>query len=368
MDNFSILAVIGWALILALIAYILYVGAQRAQGRTMRFSVTIILLLLIGGLGLNTLGNGLVFIQPQERAVVISALSNTGYRGPSLNPGLNLIVPFFENVKRYSVAQQAYTMSKAQEEGQIRGDDSVTARTADGQLVYIDATVQYQVDDARVIELYVKWQDRYMDAFVRPQSRGIIYNRAAAYQVEEVYSTKRDELAARITEDLSRIFEQNGLKLTAFVLRNVTFGEEYAQSIEQKQIAQQNAERAKFLVELELQEAERVRVQAKGQADAAISRARGEAESQVIRAKAEAEALRLVSDALKDNPDLLTFRYIEKLSPNVQTIFLPSNQPFLLDGRTLMGNQPVGPIPPTATAVPTPTPAPTRAPAPTATP
>jgi regulator of protease activity HflC (stomatin/prohibitin superfamily) len=336
MDNFGLLSVVGWLLLFALIAYFLYVSSQRAQGRGMRYSVTIIVALIVGWVGFNTLGSGLVFIQPQERAIIISALSATGYRGPSLNPGLHLIVPFLENVKRYSVAQQAYTMSKTAAEGQVKGDDSVSARTSDGQLVYIDATVQYQVDEGRVTDLYIKWQDRYTDDFVRPQSRSIIYNRAAAYKVEEVYSTKRDELQAKITEELRTVFERDGLRLTAFLLRNVTFSDEYAQSIEQKQIAQQNAERAKFLVQQEAQEAERVRVQAKGLADAAISRATGDADSQVIRAKADAQSLKLISEAVKDNPSLLTYRYIEKLGPSIQTILLPSNQPFLLDPRAFL--------------------------------
>lgn len=354
MDNFGIFGVVGWMLIVALIGYIFYVGSQRAQGRNMRFSITLIVLLVIGGFGLNIVGNGLVFIQPQERAIIISALSGTGYRSPALNPGLHLIVPFFESVKRYSVAQQAYTMALQQEEGAIKGDDSVSARTADGQLVYIDATVQYQVDEDRVLDLYIKWQDRYTDAFVRPQARSIIYNRAAAYQVEEVYSTRRDELAAIISEELSTVFERNGLKMTAFLLRNVTFSTEYAQSIEQKQIAQQNAERAKFLVQLETQEAERVRVQAKGLADAAISRAQGAAEAQVIQAKAEAEALLLVSQALKDNPSLLAFRYVEKLAPTIQTMILPSGQPFLLDPKSFLPSEPL-----TVTAQTGPAPSPT---------
>jgi regulator of protease activity HflC (stomatin/prohibitin superfamily) len=353
MDNFAFISIAGWALIFALIGYILYVGMQRSQGHPMRFSVTLILLLLVFGLGLNFVGNGLVFIQPQERAMVLSYLSSTGYRGPALGPGLHLIVPYAESVKRYSIAQQAYTMAKSVNEGEVKGDDSVSARTADGQLVYIDATVQYQVDEDRVIDLYVKWQDRYNNDFVRPQSRAIIYNRAAAYKVEEVYSTKRDELQAKITEELRTIFERDGLKLTAFLLRNVTFSDEYAQSVEQKQIAQQNAERAKFLVELEQQEAERVRVQAKGLADAAISRATGDAESQVIRAQADAQALRLVSEALKDNPSLLTYRYIDKLGPNVQVMLLPSNQPLILDPKSLLGGVPT--TVPTATVNPSPT-------------
>ena len=344
MDSFGIIGIIGWVLIFILIAYVLYVGSQRAQGRAQRYSVTLIVLLLVGGLGLNTLGSGLVFIQPQERGIIISALSTTGYRSPAISPGLHLIVPFVENIKRYSVAQQAYTMSKTPIEGQVKGDDSVSARTSDGQLVYVDATVQYQVDEDKVIDLYIKWQDRYTDDFVRPQSRSIIYNRTAAYKVEEVYSTRRDELAKQISDELAAVLEKNGLKLTAFLLRNVTFSDEYAQSIEQKQIAQQNAERAKFLVELEQQEAERVRVQAKGLADAAISRAQGDADSQVLRAKADAQSLQLISSAVKDNPSLLMYRYIEKLAPNVQTILLPSGQPFLLDPKTFLNASPTIPL------------------------
>ena len=181
MENFGILSVVGWLLIAALVAYILYVGYQRSQGSPARFSITLIVGLLIAGLGLNIVGSGLIFVQPQERGVVISGLSPTGYRAPALGPGLHLIIPVFESVKRYSVAQQAYTMSKTPTEGQQQGDDSVSARTQDGQLVYIDATVQYQTDEGKVIELYVKWQDRYTNDFVRPQSRAIIYNRTAAY-------------------------------------------------------------------------------------------------------------------------------------------------------------------------------------------
>ena len=130
---------------------------------------------------------------------------------------------------------------------------------------------------------------------------------------------------------------ENGLILESFLLRNVTVNAEYAKSVEEKQIAQQNSERAKFLVESERQEAERVRVQAQGRADAAVTAAKGEAEARVIQAKAEAESLSLIAEQLRNNPNLLTFRYIEKLAPNVQAIMLPSNQPFLLDPKSFIG-------------------------------
>ncbi len=345
--NFDFIGTIGIGAFLALGAYILFVYTQRSRGINAKYSATLIGLLLLVGIGLNVLSTGLVFVQPTERAIVLSPLSPTGYRGDALKPGLQFIFPFIERIERVSIAQSAYTMSRTSGEGQVKGDDSVTARTSDGQEVFVDATVQYQVDEDKVTVLYIKWQKRYQDDFVRPQARSIVYNIISQYKVEEVYSSKRLELQARIADELRTQFGKDGIRLTALLLRNVAFSPEYAKSVEDKQIAQQNAERAKFLVQSEEQEASRVRVKAQGEADAAITRAKGDAESQVLRARAEAQSLSLVSEALKDNPSLLTFRYIEKLAPTIHTILLPSGQNFILDPKSL-----IGPVVPAATPKP----------------
>ena len=47
-------------------------------------------------------------------------------------------------------------------------------------------------------------------------------------------------------------------------MRNITFSTEYAASVEQKQIAEQQAQQAKLVVEQKKQEAEQVREVAKG--------------------------------------------------------------------------------------------------------
>ena len=118
--------------------WILFIGAivlavvRASRGRQVKgISIAIV---VIGVLALifTSLSAGLVFIQPEDRGVVISAVNPDGYRSQPLQPGLNWIVPFFENVVTYPISKQTYTMSIAPLEGQIRGDDSVTARIADG--------------------------------------------------------------------------------------------------------------------------------------------------------------------------------------------------------------------------------------------
>jgi regulator of protease activity HflC (stomatin/prohibitin superfamily) len=70
-------------------------------------------------------------------------------------------------------------------------------------------------------------------------------------------------------------------------------------------------------------------IAAQGQGQAWVIQAQAEAEARVIQAKAEAEALALIAQVLAENPDLLTYQYINKLSPNVQVMLLPNNAPFL---------------------------------------
>jgi len=99
---------------------------------------------------MTTVSAGLVFIQPTERGVVISALVD-GVRPEPLQPGLKWVVPFLENVITYPITRQTYTMSIAPEEGAIRGDDSVEARTADGQIVKVDASVIFSTSSFRFL-------------------------------------------------------------------------------------------------------------------------------------------------------------------------------------------------------------------------
>ncbi len=356
MNLSPILSIIGWGAIGLLVLYLFYVFSLRSQGRSTRLSISVIVILLVLGVALNALGAGLTFIDQTEVGVVISPLLPGGVRPDPLNAGIHWVLPFLESVNRFSISQQEYTMSGTFREGALEGNDAVEARTSDGQQVFIDATVRYSVDPVKAVELRRKWvtQDRYISSFVRPTTRNVIYNTSARYKVEEIYGVKRAELQQVIFEQLVTEFAAQGLVLDAFQLRNITFTEEYAKSIEEKQVAEQNALRARFLVEQQIQEAERLREEARGQRDAAITKAEGDAQATVLRAQAEAEALRLVSEALAANPDLLTFRYIEKLAPTIRTALLPSNAPFIVDVQSLLQSS--------ASAAPEITPQPTPAP------
>jgi len=323
----SALAAFSW---LVVVGFLALAVLRARQGKKTRGSVTGIIVAVIAGLLLSTVSAGLVFVQPQERGVVISALAEGGYRKDILQPGLRWVIPYAENVKTYPISKSTYTMSIAQLEGEIQGDDSIAARTADGQEVYIDASIIFSLNPAEVLDVHIVWQDRYLDGLIRPTVRGVIRDAVSQFRVNEVYSTKRDQLKTQIEDVMRESMEDNGLILSDFVLRNITFTDEYAASIEQKQIAEQLAQQAEYIVEQRFQEAEQARQVAEGTKDAAILAAEGRAESAVIEAKAEAEALQLIAEVLAANPQLLNYRYIEKLAPGIQVMLVPNDNPYIL--------------------------------------
>jgi regulator of protease activity HflC (stomatin/prohibitin superfamily) len=289
---------------------------------------TVVIVLLVAAIVLTSAGAAVIFIEPDELGVVVTAIGGRGIRPEPLTSGLHWIIPFVERVERYSILNQTYTMSSAADEGQFASDDSIQVRTKDGQQVYIDASVIYAVDPVKAIDLYRTWRVGYQDGLVRPQARGVIRDAASQYGVEEIVSSKRLEMASIITEELRRIFAENNLVLRDFVLRNIRFSDEYAAAVEQKQIAEQQAEQARFVVDQKKQEAEQARQVAQGQADAAVIAATGAAEARLIEAQAEAEANRLLAASL--TPELIQYQYILNLAPGVTTIFVPSGNQFIL--------------------------------------
>jgi len=319
-------ATVAWIVAIGVIGLAVY---RATRGQAFKAAGWIIIAAVLIALISTSISAGLVFIQPTDRGVVISALDE-GVRQDALQPGLNWVVPFLENVIEYPISRQTYTMSIAPEEGQIIGDDSVEARTADGQIVKVDASVIFSIDPEDVVQTHIKWQGAYIDNLIRPVARGVIRDAVSQFGVEEVISSKRFELITMMEDDLSSILTEGGLILQDFVLRNIAFSEEYAASVEQKQIAEQQAQQAAFVVQQREQEAEQARKIAEGKKDANIIEAEGRAEARLIEAEAEAKALELIASALQDNPDLLTFEYIQKLAPGIRVMLVPSDAPYLL--------------------------------------
>jgi ankyrin repeat protein len=126
--GFAWLAAIGLGILAA-------VRASRHQ--TAKGSSSSALILIIVATLLTVLGSGLVYVESNERGVVKTVRAG-GVRPVALEPGLHWILPIVEQVVNYSISNQTYTMSFLPEQGPDSAEDSIRARTKDGQEVIID--------------------------------------------------------------------------------------------------------------------------------------------------------------------------------------------------------------------------------------
>jgi regulator of protease activity HflC (stomatin/prohibitin superfamily) len=237
-----------------------------------------------------------IVVDPGEKAVIFNKA--TGNLRVTPNEGFYFLVPLIEEPTVYDMKARTYTMSIAQLEGEIKGDDSLQALTADGQIVLLDISVRYHPDPENLDKLHRRIGVDFVNKVIRPQVRSTVRMIVSEYPVLDVYSGKRTLIQAEMETKLRASFLRNYIFLEEALLRNVQFSREFQQAIENKQIAQQEAQRMKYV--LERQELEKKR--------------------KIIEAEGEAESLRLKGRALAENPALVQYEYVKMLAPNVQAI------------------------------------------------
>jgi regulator of protease activity HflC (stomatin/prohibitin superfamily) len=271
-----------------------------------------VLLPALAVVSLYLLSLALVFVLPEQIAVVLSIISPGGLRPQPLRAGLHVIFPVLERAVRYTISWQTYTMAALPAEGGSLGDDSIRARSSDGQEVRLDSSLIFRIDQDQILAIHIDWQNRYIEDLIRPVMRGQVRTQASQFTLREINSDKRKDLELTLDRTFREHFAEKGFIVDQFLLRDITFVPEYAASIEQKQIALEGEEQKKH-------EAQQLRNLAQGRAD-----------STRIEAQAQAESIKLIGEALKDNPNVLTQLYIDKLSPNIRIMLLPNNAPLLL--------------------------------------
>jgi regulator of protease activity HflC (stomatin/prohibitin superfamily) len=261
----------------------------------------------------------IVFVQPQNNAVVISAISRDGIRKNPLDAGLHFIVPLLERAVSYPIYNQSFSISRSGfERGEPGIDDTISARSKEGQELFLDATLIYRIDPSRLNEIHIAWQQRYLEDLVRPLVRAYVRTSASQLTVEQIYSSERITMQNAILAELSEALGRNGLVADSFVIRDVSFKDDYAAAVEAKVITEQEAIRADIAIQTKTNEAEQIRALARGEADAVV-----------IKAQADAEALALINLVLEKNPLVLNWEYIKRLAPNVELLLLSSENPVI---------------------------------------
>ncbi len=227
--------------------------------------------------------------------------------------GVNIIPPIITHSVLYDLRRQEYTMSGAPGEGRRKGvDDALWSPTKEGLKVGLDLTCWYRLDPKRVFEIHKKIGPNYEEKVIRPAIRSIARLTVSGYGIMDIYSNRREEIQNEINKRIKEILEPDGFIVDGVVLRDVRFTEDFAKAIEEKQIAQQEAERMEYVLEKERKEAERRAIEAEG----------------------KAKAISIVSRELKKNPQYIKYLYVDKIADDIKVII--SDQPTIMDLKGFM--------------------------------
>lgn len=214
--------------------------------------------------------NSLVIVDAGHRGIV----TQLGAVKPVvLGEGIHVIAPFVQDVVLVEVRVQ-------------KAESQQTAASKDLQTVSTSVAVNYHLDPLNANKLYqnvgLAYEERVIDPAIAESLKAV----TAQYTAEELI-TKRPEVSTKIKETLAQKLATYYVLLDEINLTEFKFGEEYNKAIEQKQVAEQQALKAK----LDLQ---RIEIEAK---------------QKIEQAKAEAESLRLQKQEV--TPELIKLREIE---------------------------------------------------------
>ncbi len=133
----------------------------------------------------------------------------------------------------------------------------------------------------------------------------------------------RDEIKDEVELRLDAELDQFSIDVVALLIESISFSEAFTQSIENKQIATQEAARAAELIS-----------KAENEALAVIAAAEGVAGALVAEAQGKAEANRLITESI--NPLLVQWEAVQKLADDITIALLPSGEGIIIDPATLL--------------------------------
>lgn len=160
----------------------------------------------------------------------------------SLNEGINFKIPYIESIKKVNIKVQ-------------KSELTIESSTKDMQIINTTIAVNYRVDSNKASYLYKTVGNSYDETILQPAIKESIKTAIAQYNAEEI-TTKRAEVSVDCLNAIQKKVEKYGIIVEDFNLTDFSFSDEYTKAIEQKQVAEQNLQKAKLEAERKVLEAE----------------------------------------------------------------------------------------------------------------
>ncbi|KAL3479778.1 band 7 family-domain-containing protein [Aspergillus californicus] len=242
--------------------------------------------LSVGAMAVNA---SLYDVKGGTRAVIFDRVS--GVQEKVINEGTHFLVPWLQKAIVYDVRTKPRNIS-------------TTTGSKDLQMVSLTLRVLHRPDVPKLPAIYQSYGTDYDERVLPSIGNEVLKSIVAQFDAAELI-TQREAVSNRIRTDLLKRAAQFNIALEDVSITHMTFGKEFTRAVEQKQIAQQDAERARFIVEKAEQERQANVIRAEGEAESAdiISKAVAKAGSGLIEIR-RIEASKEIASTLASNPNV----------------------------------------------------------------
>lgn len=251
--------------------------------------------------------------------VVVSAsvkIVDSGHRGvlltwsavetnvPPLQEGLHFVTPFANDVINIEVRT-------------LKFERSTTSASRDLQTVSTTVTVNYRPSQESVHHLYQNLGLDYQNRVIQPAIDETVKQVTAKYNAEELI-TKRPLVKTDIENSIRERLDGFNIITDVVSITDFQFSPLFAQAIESKVEAEQNALRA---------ENDLRRIQVEAQQREAL--AQGVAKANIAEAQGESEAIRIINEALANNPNYLEWLKTQRWDGRLPLVVGEGGTPFI---------------------------------------
>ncbi|KAI4839937.1 prohibitin 1 [Plasmodium brasilianum] len=240
-----------------------------------------------------------------ERCVMFNRFG--GVSENTYGEGSHFYIPWFQTPYIYDIKMKPKVIN-------------TTTGTRDLQIVTLSLRLLFRPHTKHLPYLHSTLGPDYDERVLPSIGNEVLKAVVAKYNAESLL-TQRDKISKEIRESITARAKHFNILLDDVAITHLSYGKEFAKAIEDKQVAQQESERVKFIV----------------------AKTEQEKIAAVIKAQGEAEAAKLISTAVKEyGNSLLEIRKLEaakeiaeNLSKSKNVTYFPSNSNILLNPKNL---------------------------------